>query len=189
MLASFALLVVSVMLAQVLVFITFIIHHVRLGETFAPAELMSRAIRSPMVLLAVGAVTALLQLLFAFVFARPRPWRDRLLLSPPARFSGYALLLGLGAVGVAEVNAVIIHSLGRDAWGSQAHEAFLVPAKQNGGRLALVGIAVVLLGPLAEELFFRGLLQPRFVARWGSWAGILVASLLFALVHMSLSQS
>ncbi len=34
-----------------------------------------------------------------------------------------------------------------------------------------------------------GLLQPRFVARWGKWGGVLAASILFALIHMSLSQS
>src|SRR5258708_25935685 len=138
MLASFALLVAGVLLAEVVLFVAFIIHHERLGDTSAPAELMSQAMRSPLVVLGAMAFNVLLQLLFAFLFARPRPWRDRLLLSPPARFGGYALLLSLAAVGVAEVNALIIHSLGRDALSNQVHEVVLGLAKQSGRPLAFV---------------------------------------------------
>ncbi len=189
MLASFALLVAGALVAQVLVFMAFIIHHQRLGDTSAPAELVSRAMRSPLVVLGAMAFSALLPLLFAFLFARPRPWRDRLLLSPPARFGGYALLLSLAAVGIAEVNALIIHSHGRDAWGGQVHAVILGLAKQSGGPLALFWLLAIFLGPFGEELFFRGLLQPRFVARWGARAGVLATCLLFALIHMNLSQS
>jgi membrane protease YdiL (CAAX protease family) len=45
----------------------------------------------------------------------------------------------------------------------------------------LVVIAVG--GPVAEELFFRGLLLPWLVGRLGTWPALLAVSLLFGLVH------
>ena len=47
--------------------------------------------------------------------------------------------------------------------------------------LMLLGIGV--LGPAAEELFFRGYLQTRLVARHGPFWGILITSLFFAIMH------
>ncbi len=48
----------------------------------------------------------------------------------------------------------------------------------------LLAIIAVSLGPLAEELFFRGLFYPVLARRWGvAWA-ILLTALPFALMHM-----
>jgi membrane protease YdiL (CAAX protease family) len=60
------------------------------------------------------------------------------------------------------------------------------PIQHGGviGTIAVVGIAVVG-APFVEELFFRGLLQTTFVARWGPAVGIVVQALLFGLVHLS----
>lgn len=63
---------------------------------------------------------------------------------------------------------------------------------RSAASLALAGwIAVVVLQPLAEELFFRGFLQAQLVATaWGSrqWAGFTLANLLvsvaFAAAHL-----
>lgn len=49
--------------------------------------------------------------------------------------------------------------------------------------ILLVGIFATTLGPLAEELVFRGFLQPLLVANFGPAIGILAASLPFALLH------
>jgi membrane protease YdiL (CAAX protease family) len=37
---------------------------------------------------------------------------------------------------------------------------------------------------VAEEMFFRGLLQTRLVASWGRWPGIIAASAAFGLIHL-----
>ena len=37
----------------------------------------------------------------------------------------------------------------------------------------------------AEELYFRGWLQPLLCARWGVWAGVIVTALLFAGLHVA----
>ncbi len=46
--------------------------------------------------------------------------------------------------------------------------------------LATLGVAP----GLAEEVFFRGLLQSRLVASWGRWPGIVAASAAFGLIHL-----
>ncbi len=45
-------------------------------------------------------------------------------------------------------------------------------------------ITAVIVGPIAEEVFFRGLVQSMFRRYFGSpWVGIVAASIMFALVH------
>ncbi len=48
--------------------------------------------------------------------------------------------------------------------------------------LPVVAAFAVVLGPLFEELVFRGFLQPLF-QRWGQWPGLLLTSALFSLLH------
>ena len=59
---------------------------------------------------------------------------------------------------------------------------------QGGTRGALGWLVLVLVAcvgaPLAEELFFRGLLQTRLVGRLGAVGGITVTSLLFGAAHL-----
>ncbi len=52
-----------------------------------------------------------------------------------------------------------------------------------GWRIPLV-ILVVSLGPLVEELLFRGVLLSALLKRWGSVAAIVLSSLVFALAHL-----
>jgi membrane protease YdiL (CAAX protease family) len=49
--------------------------------------------------------------------------------------------------------------------------------------ILLVGTFAVTLGPLAEELIFRGFIQPLAIRSFGIWAGISLASAPFALLH------
>jgi membrane protease YdiL (CAAX protease family) len=49
--------------------------------------------------------------------------------------------------------------------------------------IAIVGAIVVILGPMVEELVFRGFLQPLFSKTLGSVAGILISAVLFGLMH------
>jgi len=48
----------------------------------------------------------------------------------------------------------------------------------------LLAVIAVSLGPLVEELFFRGLLYPVLARRWGIAWGIFLTALPFALMHM-----
>lgn len=50
--------------------------------------------------------------------------------------------------------------------------------------LVLVGILGVTIGPVAEEIVFRGFMQPLFVRSLGPVAGVLLAAALFGLMHL-----
>jgi membrane protease YdiL (CAAX protease family) len=49
----------------------------------------------------------------------------------------------------------------------------------HGGEL----LYLALLAGVAEEILFRGCLQPWFEHNWGWWAGLLLSNIVFALVH------
>jgi membrane protease YdiL (CAAX protease family) len=53
-------------------------------------------------------------------------------------------------------------------------------------------LAILLVGVLpgiAEETFFRGLMQTRLASRLGRWPGILITAFLFGLIHADRVQS
>ena len=49
--------------------------------------------------------------------------------------------------------------------------------------IVLMGLFGVTIGPLCEELAFRGFLMPLLIRSWGVWPGILITALPFALLH------
>ncbi len=53
----------------------------------------------------------------------------------------------------------------------------------------LIGMFIMggLVAPLAEEVFFRGLLYRWLRGRWGIWVGVIVSSLIFGLLHGEIS--
>ena len=53
----------------------------------------------------------------------------------------------------------------------------------SAGSLAITGLLVIVLGPFAEEVFFRGFVMAGLVRRWGPLVGIFASSLLFSLAH------
>ncbi len=54
--------------------------------------------------------------------------------------------------------------------------------------LAALGAAAIILAPIAEELVFRGLVLRYFRQRFGLWPAVVVSSLLFAGMHLSIDQ-
>jgi uncharacterized protein len=58
-----------------------------------------------------------------------------------------------------------------------------LPAHIHGPEIILTAILVVVAAPIAEELFFRGLLFRGFRARYGFLVSALASSLFFGLVH------
>ena len=51
------------------------------------------------------------------------------------------------------------------------------------GWIAIAAVSAVILAPIAEELFFRGLLQSMLRRRFGPWSAVLISSVVFAAVH------
>jgi len=61
----------------------------------------------------------------------------------------------------------------------------LTELMQDRTSMILIGVFGITLGPLAEELIFRGFLQPLLVRSMGVVTGILVAAIPFGLLHFS----
>lgn len=66
-----------------------------------------------------------------------------------------------------------------------ANEAQDVALQYGSGGLGLwlSFVAAVLVAPIVEELYFRGMILPVFMRRFGTFFGIFTTSLLFALLH------
>jgi membrane protease YdiL (CAAX protease family) len=88
---------------------------------------------------------------------------------------GLAWSVGAGAA--AALVAVLLAMAG-------LHPLTFIRAKvaQGGSELLLFLLVGGLLGPVAEELFFRGLLYG-FLRRWGVPTAVLISSLIFVLCH------
>jgi len=88
-----------------------------------------------------------------------------------------AILLLLMALSISVIEEVI---LGPDPEAGLLVDAIL--PRDSLQLIALIGISLALVGP-AEELAFRGFVQRGFETSFGKTAGLLIASILFGLLH------
>ena len=87
--------------------------------------------------------------------------------------------LGLGlAIGVAGLSAAVLYA-------KLAGTLSTGPASSAAAGLLGWGLAVIALQVAAEEIYFRGWLQPALTRRWGWGGGILFAALAFATLHIA----
>lgn len=76
-----------------------------------------------------------------------------------------------------------------DGLGVEAEPAYLPAVAELGAaRLAVAAVLALVVGPLAEELLFRGLLQPVLVRSLGPDLGVLGTSFLFAAIHATAAR-
>ncbi len=120
--------------------------------------------------LAFGSLAALLRLRYQQPFWRALGWRSiSIASSTGAVIAGPFLALGLGMLGAA------MHTPEID-----------LPFQQMLGSTSttiLLGIVVVILGPVCEELAFRGFLMPLLVRSLGAAGGIVVTGVIFGGIH------
>ncbi|MDA0352140.1 MAG: CPBP family intramembrane metalloprotease [Chloroflexi bacterium] len=97
----------------------------------------------------------------------------------------YSVLLGYG------IAIQALHELGVDTGIFEGGNS--IPIDEGSDTLPLVGllvifgVAVVAVAPLAEEIFFRGLLFRALDGVWPSWAAIAVSGLAFGAFHVNLA--
>jgi len=72
--------------------------------------------------------------------------------------------------------------------GMKVSALFRMQLPSEGSRLITFMLAGVLIGPLAEEIFFRGILYG-FLRRWGTPFAVILSTLLFVLPHSPSSGS
>jgi uncharacterized protein len=116
-----------------------------------------------------------LHALFRLRYDRPF-WRSLAWVRPPRGLwicAGWGLLLGLAAI--------LLGVLLRPPEIKTPLDELL----QDRGSLMLIAFFGVTLGPLCEELIFRGFLMPLLVRSFGALTGVLVAAAPFTLLHGS----
>ena len=84
----------------------------------------------------------------------------------------------------------VLYAAVATAIGVESLEQQPIPDKALGeGVFRLANIAVIgIIGPLAEEVFFRGFLLAGLVASLGTMRGVVAASIIFAVAHFSLGS-
>jgi membrane protease YdiL (CAAX protease family) len=141
---------------------------------------------SPLYAIGVMALQGLTLTAAVWLGLRRRGWRwsDLGLVRPSARWAAIAVGAGVGLRALMIPVALLMERLGVQS--ENAQRAVLVP----GGEFSLLGLlsALLLVGvaaPIAEELFFRGVIY-RYARGWGVATAILSSSLVFALIHLNL---
>ncbi len=113
-----------------------------------------------------------------------RTWADFGLRPFDRRWLGAALLAALLVLPVRGLAAVVADALfGGGQAALQPRLDLMLPPGPLGLNLAVTLLGAGLLVPLAEELYFRGLLHGWLAARLGLWPRVLFSSALFALGH------
>lgn len=107
--------------------------------------------------------------------------RDFFLDRPPLRVAGSSALLAVCTLVPTSLLAELSLRLNRPDPETVDLMQKSLPADTGGYLLAAV--AVVVLGPLAEEIIFRGLLHRLASGLWGPLAATAVSSLVFAILH------
>lgn len=104
----------------------------------------------------------------------------------PARQAALGFLAGIGAL---IFNLTVLNTL---LWRVQQGAWKLVPFSVNDARVGIHGeyslFAAMLawtIGPVLEELVYRGVIYTAVEKRWKGYAAVFVSALLFALIHFS----
>jgi len=113
----------------------------------------------------------------------------RLALNPGTAGWGALLLMSIGtlAAGMIGINTVRLIGIHAD----QGSNQIIMDMARNSSRTEYAALLLVIsvFPAVCEELLFRGYAQTRLVARWGTVAGITVATLMFAIAHLDPVQT
>jgi membrane protease YdiL (CAAX protease family) len=91
-----------------------------------------------------------------------------------------AALLGLAASWIV---GGVITQLVEAIRGRPIKQPEQLPSDLHGAAIALAAFAVIIVAPIAEELFFRGFLYQAFRKRRGAMPAILLSAAVFAIAH------
>ncbi len=121
--------------------------------------------------------------------ASPEPWRIRLgLVAPRLRSATTWVVAIAGGLALSQAVDCLLRVSGAGRGDTLDHMLTLL----RQARGPWLGVALLVVGAgagLAEELFFRGYVQRRLVARFGATAGVATAAALFALAHFDPQHS
>ncbi len=133
-----------------------------------PVQLL--LVQSAWYFLAFGSLAALFRIRYDRPFWRSLGWRPvAFSVMSGAVLAGPVLALGVGVLGSALRTPNI--------------ELPFEQMLSSRATVILLGLVVVILGPFAEELAFRGFLMPLLIRSLGAAAGIVLAGVIFGSIH------
>lgn len=113
----------------------------------------------------------------------PESYREALFVNPlPSRTLLVAFLAGLAMHLLVAEAANVIEELVPRSMEQKVRMALLLAPRDVASGLALV-LAVIVVAPVSEELFFRGLVLPRLSLRAGTLEAQLLTAMLFGVSH------
>jgi membrane protease YdiL (CAAX protease family) len=144
-----------------------------LPEVFAPRAMQALPFQLLFYILLFGSLWILMRVKYGRPLLRSLAWIY------PFRGRWVMVVLGpLLAIGVAALGAAL------KAPPAPIFDGFLTDRLS----IAMLALFVVVLGPMCEELAFRGLLYPVLARSLGTVPGILVSAVLFGMLHLQQSS-
>lgn len=143
---------------------------------------------SPPFLLTLLGVVSVLNLAMAagyLMLTRRLPPRIRLLRRGRATILSLSIVTA-GALALSQIFAIAAHWLSMRSHATQTFQR-LVTTNQHAYSL-LAFLLVGMVGPIAEEVVFRGCIQPRLIRRHGPIIGIIITSFIFGVYHWEIVQ-
>jgi hypothetical protein len=154
----------------------------------ADPEATDPGLASPTSYLATASIYGIMLLGIYGTAARRAGWQMLGMRTPSwrAMFVTMPLLLVLALAGMIMINLAIMWLRGEPFDNPQV-EALTGGNPLSTGQLLVLAVLVAGIVPLAEELFFRGMIYPLLRHRWGTVVAIVVSAALFAVVHLNLA--
>jgi len=94
------------------------------------------------------------------------------------------LLVLVQFMGMAVANLLFVLPFAGSSYENPQIDAITGGGALSTQDLGLLMLLIAIVAPLAEELFFRGMLYPLLRQRWSVWPSILINGLLFSLIHV-----
>ncbi len=102
------------------------------------------------------------------------------------------MLLALGAFGIVQLYALAQYAMEAHSHSMETIGQMLDDTRQLPGhpfQVPLIPLLIIgVIGPVSEELVFRGIIQTGLVRRHGFWLGALITNLFFGVYHFDLVQ-
>lgn len=130
-------------------------------------------------ILLIGVVRALQTVLIFYIIGRSGQGLERIGLLPAGMFSGFkkGLAWSAGFGGLVVISFALLYSIGIPPL-----KLITVSLPDNVMYILLLFCIGGVVGPVAEEVFFRGVLYG-YLRRWGILVAIFLSTLIFVLVH------
>jgi membrane protease YdiL (CAAX protease family) len=135
--------------------------------------------------LGVGAYLLVLLAVYLFAVRRPNSSWQALGVRPFGRgwWPALAVIFPLQLAALGLVNTLLAPFITGGEFENPQVEVITGGMSLDAGDLILLLFLIAGLAPIAEELFFRGMLYPLLRQRWGPGWGIVLNAAIFALIH------